>query len=318
MNNGVRDKKNTVSHSPASAKYHPFDWIIIGYCLLMVTLLLLLGRPLKSYLDEAAFYTVAGLVSWVIARYLDDSRGGAEAFLRLLYPAVLFTFFYRATGGSMHLVYPGFFDAELAAFEKGLLGVDPSVFFDRHWITTWRNEVLMFCYGSYYVMIPAFVLPVFFRGDYGVIREFMAASTLAFFASYVLFFLYPVAGPRWHFAPEYLHRIEGPVFTSFVHFVMARGAVVGGAMPSSHTGIALVIMLFCLRYYRRTGLLLIPIVSGLAFGAVWGRFHYASDIVVGGAIGAAAVFVTRRFFKSDVPATVSPAPVRESEATHAS
>lgn len=318
MNRNVNHGKAAGTNRSAHVRFYPFDWIIIGYCALMVVLLLLLGRPLRGYLDEVAFYAVAGVAAWVIARYLDDSRGRVEAFLRLLYPAVLFTFFYRETGGVMHLIYPGFFDAGLVAFEKGLLGVNPTLFFDRHWISTWHNEILMFCYGSYYVMIPAFLLPVFLRRDYGVIREFMAASTLAFFVSYFLFFLYPVAGPRWHFAPEYLHRIEGPVFTSFVHFVMDRGAVVGGAMPSSHTGIALIVMLFCLRYYRRVGLLLIPIVSGLAFGAVWGRFHYSSDIVVGGAIGAVAFVVTWRYFRSEFTATEYPAPVRESEATHAS
>jgi len=297
---------------------YPFDWIVIGYCTLMTVVLLLTGRPIRFYLDELAFYVGAGLLSLLVARRLDETHGGWEAFLRLLYPALLFTFFYRATGGLMHLVHPVFFDSSVAAFERQVLGFNPTLYFDQHWQTPWLTEILMFCYGSYYVMLPAFLIPVFLRRDYHVIREFMAAATLTFFASYLLFFLFPVAGPRWHFADAYLHPVEGPLFTRAVQFIIERGAVFGGAMPSSHTGVALVVLACCYRYYRRVGLLLIPLVTGLAIGAVWGRFHYLSDIVVGAAIGTAAVAVTRRYLRTDPATASSTFAVRESETEHAS
>jgi membrane-associated phospholipid phosphatase len=308
---------STVRLSAASRLYH-FDWIVIGYCALMVALLLLFGRPLRPYWDELAFYTGAGIISVIIARRLDERNGGWEAFFRLLYPAMLFTFFYRETGGLMHLLHPEFRDAAVVAFEKKLLGVNPTLYFDQHWLTAWRSEILMFCYGTYYLMLPAFSILVFLRRDYGVIREVMAATALTFFVSYTLFFLYPVAGPRWHFAAEYLHPVQGPVFTNVVQFIMSRGAVLGGAMPSSHTGVALVVLIFCYRYYRKIGFILTPIVLGLSIGAVWGRFHYFSDIVVGAAIGAAAVAITWRYFGSGDGPRIGKSFPHESEAKDAS
>jgi len=114
-------------------------------------------------------------------------------------------------------------------------------------------------------------------------------TCLTFFASYLLFSLYPAEGPRWYFAHEYVNMVDGPVFRQLVNLVIANGAVHGGAMPSSHTGVAFLIMAFCFRYYRRWGWILLPIVLGLAAGTVWGRFHYVSDVIVGLAIAVLAL-----------------------------
>ena len=75
-----------------------------------------------------------------------------------------------------------------------------------------------------------------------------------------------------------------------VEYVIANGAVRGGCMPSTHFGIALVILLYCFRYYRKAAWWLLPAVIGLGIGTVWGRFHYVSDVIVGGLIGLAVTF----------------------------
>ena len=126
-------------------------------------------------------------------------------------------------------------------------------------------------------------------------KQFTATAAIILFVSYLLFWIYPVEGPRWFFAEQYLHEIEGPLFRPAIDFVMNRAAVHGGAMPSSHTGLALAIMLFCFRYYRKAGWVMLPLVIGLAAGTVWGRFHYASDVVVGVAIGLLATWFAMRY-----------------------
>jgi membrane-associated phospholipid phosphatase len=110
----------------------------------------------------------------------------------------------------------------------------------------------------------------------------------------MLFFLYPIEGPRWHFADLYLNDIDGFLFRPMVEYVIANGAVRGGCMPSSHVGVALVIMTYCFRNYRKWGWILVPINIGLALGAVWGRFHYASDIVIGALLALASVWIADR------------------------
>jgi len=297
--------------SPIARTAYAFDWIIIGYCLLMLLAILLFGRPLDEYTGELAFYMTMATVAFLILRLVDASASRWHALVRLLYPAAMFTFFYRATGGLMFLLTDQYLDWQVVTFENMLIGTNPTLYIDAHLLNVWTNEILSFCYFCYYPMLPAFLIITFTKKNYRVIREFSAAACLTFFISYLLFSLYPVEGPRWHFAELYANTIEGPIFRPLVETVIDRGAVHGGAMPSSHTGIALVIMLFCFRYYRKAGWLLLPIVTGLALGTVWGRFHYASDVFVGAAIGIFSLILVWKYHETSPPGQSQPEKHRE-------
>lgn len=274
---------------------YAFDKIVIGYCLLMLSVLLALGRPLSGYYDEVVFYAAAAAVAALITRYVPQENGVVPRLIRLLYPGLMFTLFYRETGGTIFLLFDGFFDGPLTAFEKAVFGVNPTVYIDRNLLNVWANEIFSLCYGAYYFMIPVFLLAVFFKRDYEIIKSFLAAVCLTFFVSYLLFFLYPVEGPRWHFSGQYVNTVDGPFFRKFTEFVIEKGAVHGGCMPSSHFAVALVILLYCFKYYGRSGWPVMPLVLGLGIGTFWGRFHYVSDVVVGGIIGAITVLITWKF-----------------------
>ena len=279
---------------PEHMRLYLFDKVLLGYSLFMVAALLLFGRPLAAYGDEIAFYISTALLVLIIGRYLNERDGRFRHFLRYLYPVLLFTFLYRATGGMMFLFFDHFFDPQLVAFEKAILGIHPTLYFDEHMLNVVTTEILSACYFLYYPLVPIFMAAVYIRGDYGVVKESMAAVCLTFVMSYLLFALYPVEGPRWHFAAAYLHEIEGPVFRPMVDLVIRNGAVRGGCMPSSHFGVTLVLLIYATRYYRRWLWLLVPVTLGLAGGTVWGRFHYVSDVVVGGLIALFAVFVAAK------------------------
>ena len=53
--------------------------------------------------------------------------------------------------------------------------------------------------------------------------------------------------------------------------------------------------LYSIRYYRRWSWVITVITIGLAIGTVWGRFHYISDVVVGGIIGLAATLFAWKY-----------------------
>jgi membrane-associated phospholipid phosphatase len=270
--------------------WHPIDLLVIAYSALMAGMILLLGRPLAGYADELAFYFGAAVISVLIVRFVDETTDRLRAFIRLLYPAILFTAFYRVTGGQMFLLFDHFFDSQVVGFERALFGEEVTLFIDRHFLNAGVTEILSFCYFCYYLLFPGFLIAAFVRRHDRIIREYLTAACITFFVSYMLFWLYPVEGPRWHLATAYAHSVEGPLFRRLVEFVIANAAVRGGAMPSSHTGVALVTLIFCFRYYRRAAWWLLPIVIGLALGTFWGRFHYFSDTVAGAIIGAAAVW----------------------------
>ncbi len=265
-----------------------YDKLIVGFSLLMVTIIILLGRPLTNFIGEIAFFLAAALIVPVMARYLDANTGRWQKFIRLLYPVVLFTFFYTAMGGLIFLLFDQFFDPQLTAFEKSILGYNPTLYIDKHLLNVWTNEFLSACYYSYYLMLPAFFITMFIKRRDAIIVRTMSAVCITFFVSYLLFILYPVEGPRWFFADIFQNEIEGPFFRQIVNYVIDNAAFHGGCMPSSHVAVAIVILLATFKYYRKAGyILLIPNI-GLAIGTFWGRFHYVSDIFVGAAIGIAA------------------------------
>jgi len=277
-------------------KIYPFDCLVIGYCLFMLVLIILIGRPLSRYYNSLLFYAGMAVIAGLIIRHTREGQNRLHDFLRIIYPALMFTFFYETAGHMVFLIFDNFYDWQLTTFEKMILGVNPTLYIDRHLLNVWVNEIFSFCYFSYYFMLPVFLLPVFIKKDYDVIRRTLTAWCLAFFMSYILFFLYPIEGPRWFFAGQYLHAIEGPIFRPMVDMVIEGGAFHGGCMPSSHVAVALVILMFCFKYYRPAGWILLPINIGLAIGTFWGRFHYASDVVVGAAIGIFCTLLVWKYY----------------------
>ena len=287
-------------------QWYAFDRLVIGYSIGMALLLLTLARPLGDYIDEISFYVGCIVLANVIVRHLDESRGGAIRAVRLLYPVALFTFFYRATGSSMDLLFNSFFDAQLTAFEASLFGANPTIFIDQHLPNQVLSEFFLLSYLLYYPLIPIFLFAVYRRGDLKIIRSSVTAFCAIFFASYALFFLYPIEGPRWFFASAYQHDVASPFARQAVELVMYSAAVRGGGMPSSHFAIALSIQMYCFRYYRRAAWIILPIVFGLAVGTFWGRYHYVSDVIVGGLIGLLITALVWKFSDKSSSTTIIP------------
>jgi len=276
--------------------FWPFDYLVIGYCLLMSLLVLAIGRPLEVYADELVFYSSMAAIAVLVVRYVGEPQTGWRRFIRLFYPALMLTFFYRATGGTIFLLFDRFFDYQVVAFEQSVLGVEPSLVLDRQYLSPFWNELFSASYFSYYLMIPTLLLVLYLRRQDDLIRRFLTTCCCAFFVSYLLFFIYPIEGPRYHFAGQYLHPVEGPFFRQIVNLAIDKGAVHGGCMPSSHVAVAIVVLAYTFKASRRAGWMLLPVVVGLVIGTVWGRFHYVTDVVVGAAIGIGSVrLIDRRY-----------------------
>ncbi len=270
---------------------YPFDLLVIGYCLAMLALLLVFGRFAPEYYDEWLFYSGMAAAAALIIRFAREDSIPSVRLLRILYPALMFTFFYRATGGVMLLVFDHFHDSRIVAFETSIFSIEPTLYIDKQFLNLWLNEIFSFCYFSYYLMLPVFLITLAVKRQQELLKQSLTAVALTFFVSYLLFVLYPVEGPRWHLAGAYLHQVDGPLFRSLVTEIIDHAAVRGGCMPSSHVGVALVLLLFTFKLSKRAGWALLPLNIGLAIGTFWGRFHYVSDVVVGAIIGVGSTLV---------------------------
>jgi hypothetical protein len=282
-----------------TSRMYPFDHLTIVYCWIIIILTVNFGRPLGDYAGTLVFHggviaLVAALVIGVPAttnRYL--------LFVRLLYPVMLMTFLYRATGAVIHLIMPQTLDYRIVALEKSVFGFDLTHWFDRHPYII-LTEVLSFSYFSYYLLMPGLALLLFWKRRDTDLKQFLTAACAAYFISYLMFVFIPAEGPRYFQAAEYQSNLPGVLFRPLVNYIIETGAVRGGAMPSSHVAVAVVVLVFALRRYRRRAYPLIPLVGLLTLATVHGRFHYLSDALVGAVIGLGTSWISITFYRTRI------------------
>ena len=278
----------------------PVDKLVFSYLVYIPLLVLIFGRPLADYAVIFWKNSIVAALALLVVRFCRIDRNWWSATIRVAYPALLFGYFYNQTGVVERLFFPDFFDRSLVAFEANTFGGDISLWLDRHFlgasVATFVTESLSACYFCYYLMFPAVLIPLLVVKRFGKVQEILFACALTFFVSYNLFWLFPLEGPRWFFASQYIHNIVGPVFRPMVNFVIDNAAVHGGCMPSTHAGVALVVMTFLWRDYRRWFWRTLPVFLGLCAGAVYGRFHYITDINVGLTVAALCVWACQKWY----------------------
>jgi len=282
-----------------TARMYPFDHLIIIYCWIVIILTINFGRPIGDFAGALTFH--GGVIALVLALVLGlpDQANRYLTFVRLLYPVMLMTFLYRATGDLMHLIYSQSIDYRIVALEKSIVGFDLTHWFDNHPYVA-LTELLSFGYFSYYLMMPGMALILFFKRRDADLRQFLTAACTAYSISYILFMFIPAEGPRYFQMAEYASNLPGVLFRPLVNFIIEAGAVRGGAMPSSHVAVAVVVLLFAIRRFHRRAYWLTPIVGLLFFGTVHGRFHYLSDALVGAVIGVGATWITLKFYPTRI------------------
>jgi membrane-associated phospholipid phosphatase len=139
-------------------------------------------------------------------------------------------------------------------------------------------------YLSYYFVLALAPLGLWLSGRREAARRTLLLMMVTFYVCSALFLLFPVAGPRYLFAPAANAATATPIAV-FTHRLVAGGSAWGTAFPSSHVAVALVAAVCAWRGWRPLGAALLPAAALLALGTVYGQFHYAVDAVAGAAVG---------------------------------
>lgn len=205
------------------------------------------------------------------------------------------------------MVHAGrFFDPLIIAVERAVFGM-PSTSLARTFDVLWLSELLHAGYLSYYFILFMPPLVLYALGRHTQFRRVVFTVLLSFFAHYLFFVYFPVQGPRYLFpAPD--GDVSNGVLYKLTHVLLEAGSSRGAAFPSSHVGASVAMTLAVARVSRRGGYILGIATVLLAFGAVYGGFHYATDAVAGFMLGTLCVFLAPRAFELlggswDSPAT---------------
>ena len=201
------------------------------------------------------------------------------------YPLLSILFLYTELAILNVAVWGGrYFDMLIQFWEGMIFGGQPSRELAAMHPNLLLSELLHASYLSYYFIIYAPPIILYVMGRRSEHRRAVFAVMLAFFAHYIFFIFFPVQGPRYLFAAPGGAVAQGSVF-QLTHRVLEAGSSRGAAFPSSHVGVAVAQTVMTIKYLPRLAPVTVLLTLGLAVGAVYGGFHYATDACAGMLLG---------------------------------
>jgi membrane-associated phospholipid phosphatase len=177
-------------------------------------------------------------------------------------------------------------DDFLARMDVALLGVNPTEWATR-WATSWLTEILYCCYLFYFPMPLILLGWMYARSMIPEIEEAYFVYLTCYYVSYVLYFICPAEGPRFHLVAAHPEPLPGLALTDPIRgLIDVLEANKLDAFPSVHAAILLTTLMFALRHNRRMLYWLMGPAIGTTVSLVYCRYHYAVDVAVGFAIAA--------------------------------
>jgi membrane-associated phospholipid phosphatase len=207
--------------------------------------------------------------------------------LRTLSVQLMLLYIYSASLRLQLIFFPQWHDQMVVDLEAAVLGAQPTVWIQRL-ITPWLTEWMMFCYVFYVLVYPILSLLIYRRHGEEQNEDYLFHVGLAIVLCTLGFMIFPVAGPMRHIADLHTVPLRGYFFTAVSELIRGRIHTPGGTIPSIHCAAATIMWWAAYRYSRPAFFVLAPVILSLYVSTVYGRFHYAFDVVA----GIAAAFLT--------------------------
>ncbi|MDP2172569.1 MAG: phosphatase PAP2 family protein [Candidatus Cloacimonadaceae bacterium] len=285
--------------------FSAIDKITIAFCGWFVLYMLIgLSRATDVYLHLPAYLSILALVflmAWA-QQNLDPvtkpRMHSALSFVRSIYPVLLFGYFFTSSYAVNRVIFADWLDPLFHKIDHQLFGYYPSMVWGQrfsHWAV---SELFHFAYFCYYLMIAGLPVYLYFKKK-AAFKELIFNLTFVFYLCYWIYSFLPVVGGR--FFPEAMEMTKhyrAGVFTHIMVFIYSNTVHLGGAFPSSHVGITVVLTIAALKFVRPLGYIFAVITFFLTLATVYCHYHWFIDAVAGVGIGILgyylALFVHRK------------------------
>lgn len=262
-----------------SGKLYPIDVVTITY--LLITAIYIAAFSHRLNVDFSHYLFRAGILTLIFVLYFFHKHFAENkliALFRLVYNLPLLSYYYKETEFLNSLVF-NFHDRFFAGIDQAIFGMQPSMAFAASFPGPGMNELMHFGYFSYFILI--FLIPVLiYTKDKQLGMKAVFIVVLSFFIYYVIFTLLPVAGPQFYYHAVPANE-KGYLFTWLLNTAQGIGEGPTGAFPSSHIGIAVVLLWMSCWHSKKLFYSTLPIVIILAFSTIYLKAHYVIDVVAG-------------------------------------
>ncbi|NIQ39043.1 MAG: phosphatase PAP2 family protein [Proteobacteria bacterium] len=263
------------------------DYSYFIYATAILVLLLILGRKNSLILWHLSVNALF-LAMAVSILYLNARRSSPVIFFcKLWYVPFLYVFLFEEMGQMIYLFRPVMFDPWILSIENKVFGGYPTVWLQKM-ASPVVTEVMSLFYMSYYFLIPVLGMNLYFRRELDRLNDFILTTSVTFFTCFLHYLAMPVAGPIFvpSVLPFDLVFLDGGPFTTFEQWLFFKGAIQGGAFPSSHVAVAVAVVYFAARYGKSPFAFAVT-ATGLAISTVYNGYHYGVDVLYGIAVGLA-------------------------------
>lgn len=276
-----------VKKSMSSLNLLPSDWITVLYLAVTSVLVLIFHKNLgRWYIFLSVSIHIVAILGILSLHFVPSPLSPLLQFLRDWYALGTILLFYWGVKPLTQMVFQGLFDDRIIRWENRLFNGQPSTFLSARFPSVALSEYLHLCYLTYY-FIPVF-LPVmlYFRGMREAFFETLFAELFTFNLCLIWYIFMPVAGPRY-FEEKIKEPLSNGLLCRLTHAILSSASTKGAAFPSSHSALAILVLLCAARYDLLSFVILFPFCTGLVVGTVYGRLHYALDAVAGVLLGVA-------------------------------
>jgi len=223
-------------------------------------------------------------------------------FSRFAFVGALLVFWYPETF-EINRMLPNC-DYLLAGLEQNIFGFQPAQLFSHSYPQHWIGEILNMGYLAYYPLIIGTSM-YFYLKNKKVFEQFFFTVLFSFFCYYMIYILFPTAGPQYYYqaiGAENLNSANFPnigyyfdrhqsllsignnsgFFSQLVRNTQMVGERPTAAFPSSHVGITTLIMILIIKNRQYILLaLLSPVYLALVAATVYIQAHYVIDVIAG-------------------------------------
>ncbi len=201
--------------------------------------------------------------------------------LRLFAPILVLAHFYTETDYLNNIIFAHYFDSQISGLEYKILGIQWAEKFSVIFPANGFAEIMYFGYFSHYLLIISIPLFIYLKSGFDVTEKVIFITINSILIYYLIFIVFPVAGPQYALDGADLNLPKGYFFGWLIRTVQHFGEAPTGAFPSSHVGICLILVWLSAKNIPKSLWIIIPVSLMLIFSTVYIKAHYVVDVLAG-------------------------------------
>jgi membrane-associated phospholipid phosphatase len=260
----------------------PAETVLLTYILVTGVLIIVFNGRLKHEIVNLLLrFVIIVFVIFLIALNRKYSTNKVIRFIRLFFPFLLLAYFYKETDYLNNIFIVNNLDDLLSSWEESIFRTQPSLAFAAFFSSDLMAELMYFGYFSYYLLVFGIPLYIFFIVDKYLGEKYVFVIITSFIIYYLVFIVFPVAGPQYYYSSRLLVLPAGYFFGPFIRLIQYYGEAPTAAFPSSHVSICIMLLWICFRHVKKLLIFTLPISVLLLFSTVYIRAHYVIDVIGG-------------------------------------